>query len=467
MGVLANKYMSLFLIVLLGMGLRSYGLFERPLWYDEVFSIYVSDPLHSLSTVFNLTVKDVHPPLYQVLLWLVHKVFGFGEHTGRVFSFVLGVAVIPSMYLLGRYFFNDYVGLLAALLTSVNFIFVAKAQEARSYSLLVFLVIWSFLTLSNMIDKRSLGAVITYTAVATMLVNTHYFGFLPVMTQFILLLYFSTRSGFDKKLFVSSLVAGLIILSSVAPIAYYIVQSLGRTGTWIPDLTADFVVEAFVIQFGDTCVAIVSVFFIMLGLGVLLRSEDKSDRLKILLLWYFLGFSVAYIRSVFFTTVLSFKNTIIFVPVLIVLVSYGFSLVRDSFSRWVLLIFFCVMSITYFVSGPDYSKLQVVQDLRSPLIKISNENPGWPIYGGEIYSYYLRILDLPIQVEPYEVLEAKIVAHTVSPCFYVLDERWWPDHQKHLDIELVERTSFENISLSVFRTKGGADCKLTRGAPLL
>lgn len=459
--VLWNKYLLLFFIVLLGVGLRSYGLFERPLWYDEVFSVHVSDPHRSLNAVFNMTVKDVHPPLYQVVLWVVHKFFGFGEYVGRVFSVVLGTAIIPSMYLLGRHLFNERVALLAALLTAVNFILVTKAQEARSYSLLVLLIIWSFLTLSRMIEKRSVGSVVAYAVVAAALVNTHYFGFLPVMAQFILLLYLLTRSGFDKKMLVASLVAGLVVLISILPVAYYIMLNLSRTGTWIAAPTTDFVVEAFVVQFGDVSVALISVFFIVFGLGALLRLEDRSDALKILLLWCFFCFLIAYIRSVFFAPVLSFTNTIIFAPVLIVLVSYGFGQVRDTFSRGVLLVFVCVMSIVYLMDSPDYSKLRIVHDLRSPLIKIFKERTGWPVYGGGIYLDYLNVLGLPIRVEPYEVLESKVVAHTIPPCFYVLDERWWQDYQKHLNIEIVERTIFENNSLSVFRVKGEADCKLS------
>lgn len=457
-GVFSNKYILLFLTVLLGVGLRSYGLFERPLWYDEVFSVNLSDPRRSLNAVFNMAVQDVHPPLYQILLWFVHKIFGFGEYIGRVFSVVSGIAIIPSMYLLGQHLFNERVGLLAALLTAVNFILVAKAQEARSYSLLVLLVIWSFLTLFRMIDKRSVGSIVAYAVVAAMLVNTHYFGFLPVMAQFILLLFFFTRSGFDKKLFMATWAAGSVVLISIVPIAYYMMLKLSRAGAWIAGPTSNFVVEAFVVQFGDVCVAIISAFFLMLGLGALLRSEDRTDALKVLLLWCFFGFLIAYVRSVFFTPVLSFNNTIIFVPVLIVLVAYGFSLVRDAFSRGLLLVFFCVMSIAYLMASPDYSKLRIEQDLRSPLIKIFKENTGWPVYGGGIYSDYLNILGLPIRVESYEMLESKVAAHTVSSCFYVLDERWWPGYQKHLNIELVEKTIFENISVSVYRVKGKVGC---------
>ncbi|MFL6964922.1 glycosyltransferase family 39 protein [Pseudomonas alvandae] len=462
-GALLNKHAVLLLIVLLGAGLRSHDLFERSLWYDEVFSVSVSDPSYSLSAVFDLTVNDVHPPFYQILLWLVHKVFGFGEHVGRALSAILGVAIIPSIYMLGRRLFNEHAGLIAALLSAVNFMLVAESKEARSYSLLVLLVIWSFLAFIKMVERKNPGSIFIYAAIAAMLVNTHYFGFFPVMTHFILFVIFCARSGFNKRLFMAGAVAGLFVLGSILPLTYHVVQNFGRTGTWIPKPATDFVVNAFVLQFGDTSVVVICLFFLVLGLGALLRAEDKSDALKVVLLWCFLGFSIAYVRSVLATPILSFKNTIVFAPALIVLVSYGFSLVRDNFVRWLLLTFVCVMSVAYLFSDPDYSKLKIPHDLRAPLLKISSNKAGWPVYGGEIYSDYVRILHLPLHIESYEVLEAKLMANTITPCFYVLDDRFWP-YQKHLNVELVERTSFENNFLSVFRVKGEADCKLSSTA---
>ncbi|WP_214512428.1 glycosyltransferase family 39 protein [Pseudomonas brassicacearum] len=426
-----------------------------------MFSISVSDPSHNLAAVFNMTVADVHPPLYQVFLWLVHKVFGFGEQPGRVFSVILGVAIIPSMYFLGRRFFDERIGLFAALLTAINFILVAEAQEARSYSLLVLLVVWSFLMLFRMIERKSFGAVLIYAAIAALLVNTHYFGFFPVMTQFVLLLYFFTRSGFDHKLFVATLVAGLIVLGSILPIAYHIVQNLGRTDAWIQKPSRNFVVEAFIMQFGDVFVAIMSVFFIAVGMAALLRSEDKNDALKTLLLWCCLGFLIAYVKSMFFTPILSFKNTIIFVPALIVFEAYGVALVRDALVRWLLLLSLGALSITYIMDEPDFSKLRIAHDLRGPLIRIESENTGWPVYGEAINSNYFRILGSSIRVASYEMLESGVAEHTISDCIYVLNDDRWDGRQKHVDVELVERASYEKNSLSVFRTKHGAGCKLT------
>ncbi|WP_395601407.1 hypothetical protein AB4P97_17530 [Pseudomonas sp. A1230] len=95
-------YILLGAIIVLGAMLRSYQLFEKSLWMDELFSAWASDPENDFNTVFHRTVEDVHPPLYQILLWGIYKVFGYGEMVGRVFSVVLGVAVIPMMYVLGR-----------------------------------------------------------------------------------------------------------------------------------------------------------------------------------------------------------------------------------------------------------------------------------------------------------------------------------------------------------------------------
>ena len=61
----------------------------------------------------------------------------------RGLSVIFAVAAIPAIFLLGRKMLGTSFGLISALLLSVNAFQVRYAQEARSYSLLVLLLIVS------------------------------------------------------------------------------------------------------------------------------------------------------------------------------------------------------------------------------------------------------------------------------------------------------------------------------------
>src|SRR5436309_2114673 len=80
--------------------------------------------------------------LYYLLLrtW-VH--LGSSEFVVRLLSVIFGVAAVPMVYLLGRDLFSRATGMIAAALLAVHAFHIYFSQEARSYALLVLLLIVS------------------------------------------------------------------------------------------------------------------------------------------------------------------------------------------------------------------------------------------------------------------------------------------------------------------------------------
>lgn len=143
-------------IVLLGLFLRLYKIGANSFWWDETSSVWMSGS--SLADTLNLVVRDVHPPLYFLLLhfWLHLTSSDAGI---RLFSAICGVLNIPVMYLLGRRIAGRVVGLLAALILAVAPFHVMYAQEARMYTLLALLVSLSLYFLARLLsDPRAAEA---------------------------------------------------------------------------------------------------------------------------------------------------------------------------------------------------------------------------------------------------------------------------------------------------------------------
>jgi hypothetical protein len=64
-------------------------------------------------------VFRAHPLLFQTLLSLVYRAFGFSELAGRLLSALFGLALVAMVYLLGNQLYNRRVGYVAALIVAV------------------------------------------------------------------------------------------------------------------------------------------------------------------------------------------------------------------------------------------------------------------------------------------------------------------------------------------------------------
>ncbi len=124
------------LALLLAAGARFAGLGAGSLWYDEGFSAFVaSEPVGDL---IAHTARDIHPPLYYLLLHGWMAVAGQSDFSLAFFSFVFGMLLVALAGALGRRWFGARAGLLAALFTALSPFQIWYSQEVRMYTLAAF-----------------------------------------------------------------------------------------------------------------------------------------------------------------------------------------------------------------------------------------------------------------------------------------------------------------------------------------
>jgi 4-amino-4-deoxy-L-arabinose transferase-like glycosyltransferase len=127
----------LFPVLLLGLTLRVCEIDRESLWLDEAHTYWTvrSSP----ADIIKILSKDVHPPLYFLLLHSWVRILGDSDGAIRLFSAVFGVFAIATVFHIGRLLFNERFGLLAALFLALSAFHIQYSQEARSYSLYFFL----------------------------------------------------------------------------------------------------------------------------------------------------------------------------------------------------------------------------------------------------------------------------------------------------------------------------------------
>lgn len=123
--------------ILLAFALRVFMLGTQDIWWDEARNIFTAS--RSLGTIASAPELDVHPPFYFYLLHFWIEIVGTGEFVVRFFSLWFGVALVPLAFCLGTYLKNQRVGLWAAFLIALSPFLVDEAQQARMYTLLLFL----------------------------------------------------------------------------------------------------------------------------------------------------------------------------------------------------------------------------------------------------------------------------------------------------------------------------------------
>ena len=82
----------LFISVILGILFRLYNINYNYLWFDEIATFWVTDPNISLTEMFqrNRTTEGA-PYFYYIIIYYLHKIFGYDPNIGRYFSSFIGI----------------------------------------------------------------------------------------------------------------------------------------------------------------------------------------------------------------------------------------------------------------------------------------------------------------------------------------------------------------------------------------
>jgi len=140
------------LVVVVGYGLTTafYGLGVSSFWHDELFTTFVIGTDHSWAGVFARALQDGHPPVFSLAIFAYSELFGVSEVSLRAFSALLATASLILFVRITRDVFSLQARLFATGVATASYFWFYQSQNARSYSLGLFvgvLILWAAISL--------------------------------------------------------------------------------------------------------------------------------------------------------------------------------------------------------------------------------------------------------------------------------------------------------------------------------
>ncbi len=167
-------------------GLTAAGLvfrlsdFSQGLFADELSTAWVLGG-RSLGQVLTVVHSndEITPPLFFVLAWLSSKL-GSNPDLIRLPSLIAGTASIPLVYLVGARTVGRAAGAVAAAVFALSPFMIYYSTEARSYALMIALVLCAILALLAALERDGLWAWVAFAVAAAAAMYSHYTAAFPL-----------------------------------------------------------------------------------------------------------------------------------------------------------------------------------------------------------------------------------------------------------------------------------------------
>lgn len=279
---------------------------------------------------------DANMSLYYGLLRLWRHL-GEGEAAIRFLSIIPAVATVPIVYALGARLFSHRVGLIAAVLLCVNAFHIRYAQEARSYSLVVLLVVLSCWFLIRALEHPSRRDMAGYVTASIFAIYSHFFAALVLLAQWVSLAIPKPRRAPLEALLISVAAIGCLSL----PLGFFAVTRDFGQVSWIVRPTLEDVTKFFGFLTGGGKTpgpllgAYLAAWLAAVAGAVKVRRSGKTSwhawRYGLLLSWMWTPIVLALLISIIKPLFVSYY-LIVCLPPLVLLTAVGLSCINH---RWV------------------------------------------------------------------------------------------------------------------------------------
>jgi uncharacterized membrane protein len=161
---ISKYYFSILIILIFSIFLRFFWLGNQSFWLDEGYSLILSDGRsiqENLSRILNREAGDKYQILYYLILFYWRLAFGENEFAIRTLSALLGVASVITVFFTTLRIYGKKYAFWSTLLLSFSSFGIYYSQEARTYSLLIFLVSLQLFCFSKVLNEDKKNEIVS------------------------------------------------------------------------------------------------------------------------------------------------------------------------------------------------------------------------------------------------------------------------------------------------------------------
>lgn len=312
-------YILLGVILLVAAVLRLWKLGQVPFMHDE-FSALSRLQFDSFHDLIQQGIKiDGHPAGVQVFLYYWSKIVGWNQFWLKLPFALMGIGSILLIYLIGKQWFNNKVGLLASAFFAVSQFTVFYSQIIRPYSAGLFLTLfftyfWNKLLFNP--KKPSLGICIGFAITACLAALAHNFSAAQAGLIFLTGLFFLKKDR--RKAYWLSGIGALLLYAPNLPIFYHQTFVNGGIGGWL-----DPPKNSFLLDFVQYTMHYSHLFMFAVGIVIILpyilgKPQKRSYPIRwAALAWFVIIFALAFIYSLVREPIIQFSTLLFCYPFLI------------------------------------------------------------------------------------------------------------------------------------------------------
>ncbi len=266
---------TLIALLIIAASIRLIGIGKESIWLDEAITLRQAE--QPMAITFYFVANDSHLPLYVTLMHFWVRLFGISAVAARMFSLIFGVGSVYLIFLLGKRLFSPRVGLIAAAFLAFAPQMVYYSQEARLYTLFLFLTMLSCYFYVQMLEQQSKKNIALYTTATALLIYTHMFAFLTLFCHTIHYLYINRRSA--KRIAQWLIILGILFIL-FTPWLAVMIRQLGFSSLvdWIPETTGiTFLVTIYTIMGG---VPLLVIFLVLCTIAIARWTQAFSNAEK-------------------------------------------------------------------------------------------------------------------------------------------------------------------------------------------
>ena len=272
-----------------GVLLQIVSIFSKETWVDEAFSLAMIR--HDYAEMIELTARDVHPPLYYIILKsgveAVQLIWPAAPavYLAKMISFLpYGLLLIFCVTKVRRRWGLEVMGLWAVCIVAMPRMIV-YGVEIRMYSYALLFVTIAYFCTDELMRADNIRTWILFTAMALAAAYTHYFALVAAgALYFMLLLHFLT--GRQTKQVVWTVLSGLTVAAGYLPWLLIFIRQLRTVGGdyWIPQITSGTVAGYVYFAFGNGVLFVLCILVVSRLLSALrFRSTDGTGEMLALM----------------------------------------------------------------------------------------------------------------------------------------------------------------------------------------